>query len=174
MNASRRIDRHQQQRTQNQLSDPASYALFNLLTSDQMLDKVESLLPDHRERLFPPTEVLSMFITQALGEDHSCQKVINDNALRRAQSGMGSCSNNTSAYCRARSRLPVQMPQQLSRYVAQLIDVHIPEQWRCRDRPVRLVDGATLAMPDTHENQARFPQPTSQKPGLGFPQCRMV
>jgi len=159
MNASRRIDRHQHQRVQNQLNDPESYALFNLLTSDQMLDKVESLLPDHRERLFPPTEVLSMFIAQTLCEDHSCQKVVNDTAVRRAQSGMGHCSTNTSAHCRARYRLPVQMPPQLSRYAAQLIDEHVPEQWQWRDR---------------RENQARFPQPTSQKPGLGFPQCRMV
>jgi hypothetical protein len=29
-------------------------------------------------------------------------------------------------------------------------------------------------MPDTLENQAAFPQPDSQAPGLGFPQCRMV
>ena len=29
-------------------------------------------------------------------------------------------------------------------------------------------------MPDTDANQATFPQPGSQKPGLGFPQCRIV
>lgn len=41
-------------------------------------------------------------------------------------------------------------------------------------RPVRLVDGATVIMPDTDANQADFPQPGSQKAGLGFPQCRIV
>jgi len=39
---------------------------------------------------------------------------------------------------------------------------------------VRLVDGATVTLPDTEENQAAFPQPNSQKPGLGFPICRVV
>jgi hypothetical protein len=37
-----------------------------------------------------------------------------------------------------------------------------------------LVDGTTISMPDTVENQAVFPQSASQAPGLGFPQCRMV
>ncbi len=174
MNASRRIDRHQHERARKQLSAPDTYALFDLLTSDQMVDQVEQLLPEHRERLFPPTEVLSMFIAQALCEDHSCQKVVNDSAVRRAQSALGRCSTNTSAYCRARSRLPVELPRQLSRYSAQLIGQYVPSDWLWRGRPVRLVDGATLAMPDTPENQALYPQPTSQKAGLGFPQCRMV
>ncbi len=42
-----------------------SYRFFNLLTSDELLNEVESLLPEHRERLFPPTETLSMFLAQA-------------------------------------------------------------------------------------------------------------
>ena len=39
---------------------------------------------------------------------------------------------------------------------------------------VRLVDGATVTLADTEENQDKYPQPTSQKAGLGFPQCRLV
>ena len=34
--------------------------IFNSITSDVLLDKVESLLPEHRERLFPPTETLAL------------------------------------------------------------------------------------------------------------------
>ena len=37
-----------------------------------------------------------------------------------------------------------------------------------------LIDGTGLSMPDTPENQERFPQPASQEPGCGFPQGRMV
>ncbi len=39
---------------------------------------------------------------------------------------------------------------------------------------MRLVDGATVTLADTEENQAEYPQPASQKAGLGFPQCRLV
>jgi hypothetical protein len=41
-------------------------------------------------------------------------------------------------------------------------------------RPVRLVDGVMSSLPDTEANQAAYLQPGSQKPGLGFPLCRMV
>ena len=62
----------------------SAYRFFNLLTSDQLLETVDSLLPDHRERLFPPTETLSMF----LSEDRSCQRVVNESAVNRAVSGL--------------------------------------------------------------------------------------
>jgi hypothetical protein len=36
------------------------------------------------------------------------------------------------------------------------------------------VDGTTVVLPDTAANQAAYPQPRSQKAGLGFPLCRLV
>ena len=39
---------------------------------------------------------------------------------------------------------------------------------------MKLVDGATVSMPDTEANQASFPQNRSQKAGLGFPLARLV
>jgi hypothetical protein len=49
-----------------------------------------------------------------------------------------------------------------------------PFWWPWQGRWVRLVDGATVVLADTEENQAAYPQPSSQKPGLGFPICRVV
>ncbi len=46
--------------------------IFNVITSDVLLDKIDSMLPKHRERLFPPTETLAMFVSQALSADRSC------------------------------------------------------------------------------------------------------
>ncbi len=43
-----------------------------------------------------------------------------------------------------------------------------------RNRPVRLVDGTTVSMPDTPDNQETYPQLSGQKLGLGFPICRLV
>src|SRR3989344_8988765 len=62
----------------------------------------------------------------------------------------------------------------LARHTGQAMSAHAPSAWRWRGPPVRLVDGATVAMPDTPENQALYPQPRSQAPGLGFPLCRLV
>lgn len=46
--------------------------------------------------------------------------------------------------------------------------------WRWQNRRVRIVDGMTVTMPDTPANQAAFPQQRGQKPGLGFPICRIA
>lgn len=43
-----------------------AYSFFDFLTDDATLDRVESLLPEHRERLLPPTEALAMFMAQEL------------------------------------------------------------------------------------------------------------
>ena len=55
-----------------------------------------------------------------------------------------------------------------------LLHQQTPDVWRFKGYNVVLTDGATVQMPDTPENQADFPQPDSQKPGLGFPIARLV
>ena len=80
-----------------------AYTFFNLLTAADSLDQVEALLPAHHERLFPPTEALSMFMAQALNADRSCQKAVNGIASKRVAGGLSACSTHTGGYCRART-----------------------------------------------------------------------
>src|ERR1039457_5449604 len=61
---------------------------FNLLTGPELLDMTESYLPEHRERIYPPTVTLSMFMMQALNEDGSCQKAVDGWAAQRAAEGL--------------------------------------------------------------------------------------
>jgi hypothetical protein len=164
----------QQRRIREQARDSDAYAFFNLLTGPELFDQVEALLPLHRERLFPPTETLSMFLAQALSADRSCQKAVDDAAVRRTLASLPLCSTHTGAYCRARQRLPIEMVCTLARYAGRWITAHAPAPWHWRGRPVRLVDGTTVVLPDTVANQAAYPQPRSQQRGLGFPICRIV
>lgn len=174
MHPSQRANRHQQKRLRHRASNCDSYTFFNLLTDPRLLDQVESLLPEHRERLFPPTETLSMFLAQAMNSDRSCQRAVNDAALKRLTGRLPACSTHTGAYCRARQRLPLTMITTLARDTGRQLSGHVPPGWRWRGRPVRLVDGTTVSLPDSEDNQQRYPQPSSQRPGLGFPQCRIV
>lgn len=135
---------------------------------------VETLLPAHRDRLYPPTETLSMFLSQALSADGSCQQVVNAVMVKRVISGLEPGKTDTGAYCKARMRLPLSMVSVLARHTGELITSSAAAWWHWRGRPVRLVDGATVTLADTEENQADYPQPNSQKVGLGFPQCRLV
>ena len=151
-----------------------SYAMFNLLTGPQLLDRVEALLPAHRERLFPPTETLSMFIAQVLSADGGCQHAVNDAMVKRVVNGLEPGTTDTGAYCKARARLPLPMISTLARETGRIIAEGAAPWWHWRSRPVRLVDGATVTLSDTEENQAAYPQSSSQKAGLGFPIARVV
>ena len=174
-----KFSRCQQQRIQKYAKNSDSYKFFNLLTSPELLSTVEELLPDHRERLYPPTETLSMFLAQALNEDRSCQKAVNDAAIQRIVGDLptvstATVSTATGGYCRARQRLPLTMVSGLVCQTGKLINSQVPEQWSWQGRRVHLIDGTTVTMPDTEENQAVYPQQSSQKSGLGFPICRLV
>lgn len=174
MHPSPRVRAQQQSRVRRRADQSDAFAFFNLLTSPQLLDEVESLLPEHRERLFPPTETLSMFLSQALSADRSCQRAVNEAAVKRLTAGLPRVSTHTGAYCRARMRLPEPMLSGLMQHTGRMISAQAPSAWRWRGHPVRLVDGTTLSMPDTEANQGVYPQSRAQAPGLGFPLCRLV
>ncbi|MBQ0719931.1 MAG: hypothetical protein KBT88_15660 [Gammaproteobacteria bacterium] len=127
MTISNKLTRQRQQRIQQRAKQSDAYSFFNLLTGPALLSTVEALLPEHRERQFPPTETLSMFLAQALSEDRSCQKAVNDAAVKRLIGGLPRMSTATGGYCRARQRLPLSMVSALVRHSAQLIDSQLPQ-----------------------------------------------
>lgn len=115
-----------------------------------------------------------MFMAQALNADRSCQNAINEFSARRVSGGLSACSTSTAADCRARKCLSQTMVSSLVSFTGQAMTALAPPAGTWQGRPVRLVDGTTLSMADTPENQAAFPQPTTQKPGLGFPISRLL
>lgn len=147
---------------------------FNVLTGPLLLELTEAHLPTHRERLYPPTVTLSMFIKQALEVDGSCQRAVNGWAAQRAAEGFSPRSVRTGAYCKARQRLSAEMVIALTRETGKLLCTQADSGWRWRGRTVKLVDGTGISMPDTPDNQAQYPQPSSQAPGVGFPLARLV
>ncbi|MDH3567989.1 MAG: IS4 family transposase, partial [Desulfobacteraceae bacterium] len=149
-------------------------SIFNILTSPELFEVVESHLPVHRERQFPPTVTLAMFINQVLGEDGSMQQAVNQWAVQMATEGLTGVSTNTGAYCRARQRLDLSLIKTLCQETGRLLHEAAEPAWCWRGRNVKLVDGTGLSMPDTVANQARYPQPSSQAEGVGFPHIRMV
>ena len=139
MHTTRRACAYQQRRVRSRANSSDAYAFFNVLTSPELLDEVEALLPEHRERLFPPTETLSMFLAQALSADRSCQKAVNEAAVKRLTGGLPLCSTDTGGYCRARQRLPVEMVFTLVCYTGRWVTERAPAPWRWRGRRLRMV-----------------------------------
>jgi len=151
-----------------------TYTFFNCLTDDQLLPIIDALLPPHRERVFTPTLTLSMFMAQALSDDGSCQKAVDDLLAKRVCEQLPPCSVSTGAYCRARRRLPKAMITELVTATGALAKERVRAPWLWQGRSVKLVDGTTISMADTAENQADYPQQSMQAPGLGFPIARLV
>ena len=168
-----RSGQHRQQ-IQRRAQRVDSVGFFNLLTGPELIEVTEAHLPEHRERLYPPTVALSMFLRQCLDADGSCQKAVNGWAAQRCAEGLSVQSVRTGAYCKARSRLPVAMVTGLAHTIGGLVSARAKPGWRWRGRHVKLVDGTGISMPDTPENQACYPQPSSQAEGVGFPLARVV
>src|SRR5450631_2012324 len=80
--------RQRQTRIGRQAKATQAVEFFNVLTSPELLDTTEALLPEHRERLYPPTVALSMFMRQVLESDGSWQKAVNGWVAQRAADGL--------------------------------------------------------------------------------------
>ncbi|ASJ70370.1 hypothetical protein [Granulosicoccus antarcticus] len=70
--------------------------------------------------------------------------------------------------------MPVLLVETLFKAVGQQVSDNALPEWLWRGCPVYFIDGTGLSMPDTPDNQREFPQPSSQKKGVGFPEARMV
>lgn len=169
-----KISQHQQRKIQKHIKTSSSCRFFNQLTSPELLATVDNLLPEYRERYYPPTETLSMFLAQVLNADRSCQYAVNHALVQRVANGLPALSVSTGAYCRARKRLPLEMVTRLVHVTSTHLEARTPTEWRWKNKPVYLIDGTSMTMPDTPENQARYPQQGGQRPGLGFPICRLL
>jgi hypothetical protein len=171
---SARQQRHLRKQIRKVAREVDSMSFFNLLTGPQLLEKLEALLPEYRDRKYPPTVTLSMFLGQVLSADGSCQNAVNEARINQLLQGQEPSSVNTGSYSDARQRLPEELMRELAREIGRLLNVHTPQMWLWRGRHVKLVDGTTILMPDTGENQAQYPQHGNQKSGVGFPIARLV
>ena len=130
--------------------------------------------PTGRRRLFTPVTTLWVFLSQVLDPDHSCRQAVARFLAWLVGQGRPACAPHTGAYCKARQRLPEGLRTRLLRQTGSDLEERSPADWRWHRRRVRLVDGTTVSMPDTPANQRAFPQPRTQRPGLGFPIARLL
>ncbi len=175
MHRNAQVERRQRQHpVKRAVTSADAVSFFNVLTSPQLLEVTEAHLPEHRERLYPPTVTLSMFMMQALHADSSCQRAVNAWSAQRLQDGLSAPGVGTGAYCKARGRLPLTMISALVRHTGERLCALAPAAWHWRGRSVKLLDGTTVSMPDTPANQACYPQSPHQALGVGFPLARVV
>ncbi len=166
MNHNKKIIKHQTNISRNKLKNNNIDFIEKFISSDRF----NSQFFNNRNRIYTQQKTLSMFVSQSINQDGSCQHVVNRLALNRDKK----TSISTSGYCKARNRLSASTIKNITKNIAQNNEAKVNKNWRFRDRNIYLIDGTTLTMPDTEKNQMEYPQSKSQKEGLGFPICRIV
>jgi hypothetical protein len=165
MNHNKKIIRTQQNISLNKLKNSNLDFIQTFIENDKL-----SNIMNNRNRIYSPQKTLSMFISQSLNQDGSCQSRVNKLALSKNEK----ISISTSGYCKARARLSTNAISKLTKKIAINNERKLPKQLKFRDRNIYLIDGTTITMPDTEENKKAYPHSKSQKDGLGFPICRIV
>ena len=152
-------------------ADPTG-TLLHFVSRKQVARILEDLAYTFRERLYTPFVTVCMMVLQALDEDSSQRKAVADTMTARRAKGCTTGSSDPSAYCSARQRLRLTLLLRLVDAVASWLQESARQRF-WHKRRVLLLDGSTVSMPDTADNQAFFGQPSGQKPGCGFPVARL-
>lgn len=127
--------------------------------------------PNSRDRVYNVRRTFFGFLYQVLKPDTSCREIVRQIQALFGLHEAGPVDENTSAYCQARKRLPLDRLCRVRVGVAAAGE-KMAQLWHGL-RP-KLIDGTTVSAPDTPKNQRAYPQSRSQKPGCGFPLIRLL
>jgi putative transposase len=165
---------HALQVARQELAQTPGLPLANYLPEEHLRPILDAADVRFRERVFTPAVTLWTFVGQVLDADHSCRQAVARVNAWRVAVGLPPCSVDTSAYCKARGRLPEAVLHELVRHTGGALAAQAAPSWLWKGRSVKVVDGTGLSMPDTAANQRAYPQPAEMKAGLGFPLLRLV
>lgn len=128
-----------------------------------------------KNAVYTPALVLWGLLWQALasGAERSYEAAVNRLCILCVSLSLQVPSADRGAYWRACAKIPPRAVQRLALQVADQLEANMPEAHLWCKRHVKIVDGTTFMAPDTAANQAAWPQPASQQPGLGFPMLRV-
>ena len=138
--------------------------LATLLDAPAMLALCHEMGYQWRVRLRDPVTTVHLFLLQILHGNTACSH------LPR----LVGQHFTASAFCQARTRLPLGLWQQLLRRTAVVCEQTTHDEGRWRGHRTFLVDGSSFSMPDTPELQEYFGQPHGQRPGCGVPVAHLL
>ncbi len=122
-----------------------------------------------RMRHYCNVVVFWAWLAQILEANASCSKAVSLIQAWCDDSDLPRPSADTGAYCKARSRVKLAF----LRIIRARVNSHLRSRIRPEDKwrgfTLKSLDGSSVKLMDTEENQEIYPQPSSQKPGCGFP-----
>lgn len=125
-----------------------------------------------RERIYPPRRTFACLLWQCLQPGASGREVVRQLQALFQLAGGPRISEQDGAYFRARARLPEAALAQALGTTAAAAERTAGSAGFLQGRPVKLVDGSTVTLPDTPKNRAAYP--ALQSPPPNFPLLRLV
>lgn len=122
-----------------------------------------------RNRHFGFLPVFWAWFAQIIEGNASCSKAV---ALMQSwcrSQGLPVPSPDTSSYCKGRRRLDGSFLESIAARVGSHLETSIRDADLWHGMTLKAIDGSSVKLADTAENQAELPQPSVQKPGCGFP-----
>lgn len=171
INTTKTVINHAKSIVQN-LQKSSSLPFIDVFPMQSVISKFDET--NCRERVFTPEVTILGFLSQVINADRSCQLAVSQIIAHLVRNGKETPSANTSAYCQARSRLPIDIISSTAKEIAIDLENQAQPAWLWRNRHIKIPDGTTVSMPDTQSNQEVYPQLKAQKPGVGFPIMRLV
>lgn len=129
---------------------------------------------DPRKRLFPRVAVFWAWLSQVFEQNESCAKALALIEAWHKDNGLTPPSFDTSSYCKARQRLPDSFLDQIHQRVETFVEARVEDHQLWQGHRLKAIDGTSVKLMDTAENQAEFPQPSGQAKGCGFPVMGVV
>ena len=136
--------------------------------------EMEAATRDGRRRQYDEVTVFWAWQGQIMERNESCAKAVATVRAMRAEAGLEVPSASTAAYCKARARLSGPFLGDVNAMVLAHMERRTAEQDKWHGLVLKALDGSSVRLDDTPENQAEFPQPSGQKPGCGFPVMGVV
>jgi len=145
-------------------------ALRELLTDAEVKTICKQLGHTWRERKLPPTIMVRSLVYRSLHRNRSIKTLLTDLAAANLQHK----APTDAAWCQARSKLPQALwPELIQRSEQRLVSL-VGHQYLYCGRPVFLIDGSTISMPDEPELVKTFGY-ANTKHGLSrFPVARLT
>ncbi len=127
-----------------------------------------------RRRIYTQWRTFWAFLWQCLSPQASCREVVRQlQALFLLQAGPA-VSEADGAFVRARQRLPHAQLERALRATAAAAAQRLAPTNFLAGRPIQVVDGSTLTLPDTATNRRAYPPVRNARAHCGFPILRLL
>lgn len=130
--------------------------------------------PHSRRRRWTLRLTFWTFLWQIAQAGASCREAVRQATTLCRCSAQPLPPVDDSPYCQARAALPLEVFDDIHAAVVAEADRALAAKDLWCGHFVRVVDGTTVTLPDTPENQQRYPQQSVQRPGCGFPILRLT